>query len=232
MGKEHLRRTAMTVRLLAFVEGPTEEKFIKEIVAPELAVRNVFITPTTPGRKRSQGGVQRWARIRRELLRYLKEDEKRFVTTMFDFYGMPTDWPGRDSICSGAPNRKAPTVENAILDDIAGAMGNAFNRERFVPYVQMYEFEALLFSNPDILGKVVPEQDITRDLKNIVGTFQTPEEIDDDPNTAPSKRILQLSQQYQKVLHGSVAAKLIGLNLMRRKCPHFAAWLTKLESLG
>jgi len=88
----------MIDRVLAFVEGPTEEEFIKRIVAPVLIARDVSITATTPGRKRSQGGVRPWAGIRVELLRYLKEDTNRYVTTMFDYYGMPSDWPGRDSV--------------------------------------------------------------------------------------------------------------------------------------
>jgi hypothetical protein len=221
----------VTVWVLAFVEGPTEEKFVREIIAPELAGRGVFITATTPGRKRFHGGVQHWARIRKELLRYLKEDKNRYVTTMFDYYGMPTDWPGRDFDRGAASGQKATAVEGAMLDDIAAGMGKAFNRPRFIPYIQMYEFEALLFSNTDILGKVVPEQDVTRHLQEIAKGFKTPEEIDDNPNTAPSKRIRKLIERYQKVPDGILAAQRTGLSLMRQKCPHFAEWLTKLESL-
>ena len=221
----------MTGRVLAFVEGQTEEKFIREIVASALISRNVFITATTPGRKRSQGGVRSWnGGIRAELLRYLKEDTNKYVTTMFDYYGMPIDWPGRDLACRQVYCRKAATVENAMLEDISNAMGNAFDRQRFIPYVQMHEFEALLFSAPDILGKIASEQDIAHDLQSIADSFRTPEEIDDDPHSAPSKRILQLSQRYQKVLHGNIAAQQIGLPLMRKKCPHFGEWMARLES--
>ncbi|MCK4547834.1 MAG: DUF4276 family protein [Candidatus Eisenbacteria sp.] len=222
----------MMVRALAFVEGATEEKFIKEIIAPELGAREVFIRATTPGRKRSQGGMQPWARIRRELLRYLKEDTNRFVTTMFDYYGMPTDWPGRGSARRQAHDQKAATVEDAILKDISGAMGDAFDERRFIPYVQMHEFEALLFSDPAILGRVVSEEGIADNLQSIADEFPSPEEIDDGPNTAPSKRILATCKQYQKVLHGNIAAQRIGLARMRQKCRHFAEWLTRLESLG
>ena len=221
----------MTVRVLAFLEGPTEEKFIREIIAPELEGRSVFITPTTPGRKRLHGGVQHWNRIRKELLRYLKEDKNRYVTTMFDYYGMPSDWPGRDLDRRGTSGRKATAVESAMLKDIAADMGKAFDRQRFIPYIQMYEFEALLFSNTDILGKVVPEQDVTRHLQEIAKDFKTPEEIDDNPNTAPSKRIRKLIKKYQKVPDGILAAQRIGLTVIRQECPHFAEWLAKLESL-
>ncbi|MCP4695542.1 MAG: DUF4276 family protein [Gammaproteobacteria bacterium] len=222
----------MIARVLIFAEGQTEEKFIREIVASALIARNVFITATTPGRKRSQGGVRPWAGIRKELLRYLKEDTARYVTTMFDYYGMPTDWPGRDVAGHQAHSQKAVTVENAMLEDISGAMGNAFDQQRFIPYVQMHEFEALLFSAPDILGKAASERNITHDLQAIADSFRTPEEIDDTPHSAPSKRILRLSRQYQKVLHGSIAAQRIGLPLMRQKCPHFGEWQMRLELLG
>jgi hypothetical protein len=222
----------MTVRILAYVEGPTEEKFIRTIVAPNLLARNVFVTATTPGRRRRQGGVQSWARTRKELLRYLKEDEGRFVTTMFDYYGMPTDWPGRDAAGSQTHFQKAATVEDAVLNDIVAAMGDAFNQQRFIPYVQMHEFEALLFSDPNTLGEVIPEQGIQRALADIASSFSTPEEINDDPATAPSKRIVALCRQYQKVLHGSIAAERIGLPLIRLECPHFNEWLTSLESRG
>jgi hypothetical protein len=223
----------MTARVIAFVEGQTEEKFIREIVAPALMARDIAITATTPGRKRSVGGVQPWTRVIRELLRFLKEDTNRHVTTMFDYYGLPTDWPGSDDAPHLGHSQKALTVENAMLSEISGAMGNAFDVQRFIPYVQMHEFEALLFSSPEILGKIIPEQDIANDLQSIADSFQTPEEINDDPHSAPSKRILRLSQrQYQKVLHGNIAAKEIGLSLMRQECPHFREWLSRLESLG
>ncbi len=222
----------MTSRVLALVEGQTEEKFIKGIVAPALIARNVSIIATTPGRKRSQGGVRLWGGIRVELLRYLKEDTNRYATTMFDYYGMPIDWPGRDLARHQAHRQKATTVESAMLEDISEAMGSTFNRKRFIPYIQMHEFEALLFSAPSILGKVISEQDIACDLQGIADSFQTPEEIDDGSRSAPSKRILQLSQQYQKVLHGSIAAWQIGLPFMRQKCPHFGEWLEKLELSG
>ena len=220
----------MTFRALAFVEGQTEEKFIKEIIAPVLVAKDIFIVATTPGRKRSQGGAQSWDPIRRELIRYLKEDRDRFVTTMFDYYGMPTNWPGRDAAGRKPFNLKAATIEDAMMDDLAKAMGSAFNRQHFIPYVQMHEFEALLFCDPDALGRVIPDQNITDDLQRIATKFSTPEEINDDPDTAPSKRIIRLAPKYQKVLHGSIAARKIGVDLMRGKCRHFNDWLNRLES--
>ena len=220
------------IRVLAFVEGPTEEKFIKEMVAPELWSRDIIIVVTTPGRRRLQGGVQTWARARKELLRYLKEDHERYVTTMFDYYGMPSRWPGRAQARSVAYPRRATTVEDAMASNISVAVENSFHSKRFIPYVQMHEFEALLFSKPDTLGTVIQKPGATEALKSIASEFSTPEEINDNRRKAPSKRILSISKRYQKVLHGNIAAQRIGLNAMRQACPHFNEWLTKLESLA
>jgi hypothetical protein len=220
------------IRVLAFVEGPTEEKFIRELIAPGLWSRGIIIVATTPGRKRLQGGVQTWPRARNELLHYLKEDQERYVTTMFDYYGMPSRWPGRAQARSVAYPHRATTVEDAMASNISVTMGNSFHSKYFIPYVQMHEFEALLFSKPDTLGTVIHKPGATEALKSIASEFSTPEEIDDNPRKAPSKRILSISRQYQKVVHGNIASQRIGLDVMRHACPHFNQWLTKLESLA
>ncbi len=220
-------------RVIAYVEGPTEEKFIKDTVAPLFWPKKIFIQATTPGRERFQGGVQAWSRIRGDLLRYLKEDPARRLTTMFDYYRMPTDWPGRESDNAVAYTEKAITVEQAMADDIFKEMGTSFNRQRFIPYVQMHEFEALLFSKPDVLAGVIQEPKATGALQTIANKFPTtPEEIDDNPQTAPSKRILGIFPGYQKVLHGNIVAQRIGLEIIRGRCPHFNQWLCALETLA
>ena len=84
----------MTARVIALVEGPTEEKFVRELLAPELGPGGVSIVATTYGRPRIQGGVPAWKKVERELGALLKQDVRRHVTTMFDYYGLPRDWPG------------------------------------------------------------------------------------------------------------------------------------------
>ena len=77
---------------------------------------------------------------------------------------------------------------------------------RFIPYVQMYEFEGLLFSDTLALAKGVNQGRLVDRFKIIRDQFDTPEEINDSPETAPSKRILNLFPEYDKPLHGSLAA--------------------------
>ena len=131
---------------------------------------------------------------------------------------------------------KADVVEQAIRNGIAVSLGSDAGRIRFIPYVQMHEFEALLFADPELLGDVVSRDTtarrVTRQIEQIADAFGTPEEIDDDPTTAPSKRIRTLAPHYQKVTDGNIAARRIGLHKMRLECPHFAGWLQRLEALG
>lgn len=224
------------MRVLAVVEGPTEERFVKDMLADRLGRREVYITARKPGHPSRQGGVPPWPKLERELVGLLKEDRDRHVTTMFDYYRMPGRWPGREEAQAKPYSERAIAVERAMLHRIVEALGGDPRRVRFVPYVQMHEFEALLFSNPQLLAKVVLGSRHTgrvpQELERIAAAFGTPEEIDDDPNMAPSKRILALAPRYQKVIDGNLAAREIGLATMRRKCPHFADWLGRLEALG
>ena len=226
----------MTARVIALVEGPTEEMFVKSVLAPTLGQQGVFVSATTSGHPRNQAGVPAWARAKRELLRLLKEDSGRNVTTMFDYYGMPAKWPGRDAASGQPHSEKASTVERRIKERIAESMDVDPGQIRFIPYVQMHEFEALLFSAPGILAEVVSRDArphrVSIALERIAESFETPEEIDDSYTTAPSKRILAVEPQYQKVTDGNLAATRIGLDIMREKCPHFNGWLSKLEALG
>ena len=102
---------------------------------------------------------------------------------------------------------------------------------RFIPYVAMHEFEALLFSDCATFGKSIDREDIVSDLERIRRAFANPEEIDDTPMGAPSKRIVHLVDGYNKPVYGNVAALNIGVETMRRECPHFSKWLDALEGM-
>ena len=100
---------------------------------------------------------------------------------------------------------------------------------RFVPYVVMHEFEGLLFSDPDRFAQSLGKPDLTSGFQAIRAEFQTPEDINDSPDTAPSKRVLNLYQGYQKPLMGTLAMEEIGLDTVRGACPLFDAWIAVLE---
>ena len=110
-------------------------------------------------------------------------------------------------------------------------MGVDFDSRRFVPYLTMHEFEALLFSDCDRFGAAIGRPELSRRLQRIRNSFETPEEIDESPNRAPSKRIEALYPGYQKPLLGILAALDIGLQGIRAECPHFSGWVSHLEEL-
>ena len=103
---------------------------------------------------------------------------------------------------------------------------------RFLPYIQVHEYEALLFSDPDGFAEGIGQQELSSQFHAIREECGNPEEIDDDPNTAPSNRITACHPRYSKVIDGTLAAQQVGLAAMRAECPHFREWLEKLAALS
>ena len=132
----------------------------------------------------------------------------------------------------GWPFRGRPVrLSDLLLADVCGQMGGSFNPDRFVPYVMMHEFEAMLFSDCDAFARGIGSPHLAPRFQAIRDGFASPEEIDDSPVTAPSKRIATLVPAYQKPTQGLLAIQQIGLATIRAQCPHFRAWLERLESL-
>ena len=212
-------------RLLVHAEGQTEESFVNAVLAPHLyeqGFRSVDVLLL--------GGIGSWKAARQDIVDHLKEDPNSFATTMVDYYGMPASWPGRKAGSGLAATGKAKAVEDALAKDVGTTMGPRFDGRRFIPYVAMHEFEALLFSDCARFGKAIGRPQLAPRFQQIRDDFLTPEEIDDFPKTAPSKRVVALVPGYRKPLFGTLAAQGIGLCRMRRECPHFADWLARLEA--
>jgi Domain of unknown function (DUF4276) len=110
-------------------------------------------------------------------------------------------------------------------------MGKNFDVSRFVPFVVMHEFEALLFSDCAAFSSAISRPDARSRFEQIRRGLATPEEINDSPATAPSKRIIRVVPEYDKVRLGASAILEIGLPKIRQECPHFDAWITRLENL-
>ena len=234
------RRLDTVVRLLIHVEGETEESFVNEVLRPHLHGRGYSVVSARimgNARQRTRrGGIRSWPSVRKDIMNHLKEDSGSIASTMVDYHGLPRDerggWPGRDVAGSKrAFERRASTVEEALLEDIKQAMGGSFNTNRFVPYVMMHEFEAMLFSDCDGFARGIGRTDLASEFQRIRDTFDSPEEIDDLPDTVPSRRIRALVPRYQKPLMGSLAALEIGLEAIRAACPHFRSWMERLECL-
>lgn len=220
----------MTKRALVLVEGQTEERFVKDILGPAFWNRDLYLYPTILVTKRVKdgpnfkGGVTRFARFENDLRRLLRAGGA-VVTTMLDHYGLPTDFPGMNTLPNGTPRQRVEHVERAIRD----YFGSPAN---FVPFLALHEYEAWLFASAEALPGVMNDPAKQADIEVIRHSVSTPEEINDDPESAPSRRILRLFPSYRKVAHGTIAAGRIGLERIRTECPHFNDWLATLEDFA
>jgi hypothetical protein len=223
-------------RLLVHVEGETEEAFVNEVLAPHLygcGFTKVGARLIGNARLRERrGGIRGWPSVRKDIIRHLQEDEGAASATFVDFYALPANgdgaWPGRLAANGASFEDKAGLVELGVSEDIEQALG-AYVGTRFIPYVVMHEFEGLLFSDPAALGRGIGRTDLVPHFQNIRDEFGSPEEINDSPTTAPSKRIVAVVPGYQKPLYGTLAALEIGLTKMRSECPLFDGWIARLE---
>lgn len=226
-------------RLLVHVEGQTEESFVNELLQRHLCGRGfTSVSARIIGNARQRahrGGIRAWSAVKNDIVRHLKEDQGCIATTMVDYYGLPQvgdkAWPGRADAASLSVANRAITVESAILDDLRLEMGADFDTRRFVPFVVMHEYEGLLFSDCSDFANAIGQKKLGDRFQEIRDQFATPEEIDDSPQTAPSKRIEKLIPGYEKPLYGTLAALEIGLDKIRNACPHFQRWISNLESL-
>jgi Domain of unknown function (DUF4276) len=220
------------------VEGSSEETFVNDVLVKHFAALNIFVSARKIktgwdriNNKPAKGGLLKYIKFRNDVLRWIQSDNGRantFYTSFIDLYAFPKDdeSPYTAQIQSIVdPYQKIAALENAI--------GQNINHPNFIPYVQLHEFEALLLVEPDRLLTMYPDGQtgITR-LKRDIGNTN-PEEINESPQTAPSKRIIQYLPNYegQKAQVGPLVAEDIGLNLLRQKCPHFNEWINKLENI-
>ena len=223
----------MPIRLNFIVEGQTEETFVNQTLSPHLADLTVYararcVMTSQKGGFKYRGGLSSYAQAKADVARWMNEDqnfEARF-TTMFDLYALPEDFPGYEvAMRERDPYVRVERLEDALYDDISDW--------RFVPYIQLHEFEALLFADPTKLNEQFECDSTAFERLVEVSERCNPELIDDGSDTAPSKRIISEIPEYKhsKASAGPIVARQIGLTVLRAKCTHFSAWLDKLEAL-
>lgn len=214
-------------RVYVLVEGQTEEAFLNEVMVRPYAEKGVYLTPivvnTSSGHK---GGLSSYFKVKPQIERLCKRDPAAYVTTIFDFYALPTDFPGKSNLLTLGfvdGNAKVTYLEEHLAD--------AIGQRNFIPYLMLHEFEALLFTDVEAFTEWTDDDGVLDPLRRICETT-APEDINDSPFTAPSKRILSVMPEYQKTVHGPLIASVIGLDAMRGACPHFHDWLNKLDALS
>lgn len=223
-------------RLYLFAEGQTEQAFGSLVLAPHLAQRGVYlarprlIAHARKHGKTHRGGLRGFRPMQNDIQRCLREDPGCGVrfTTMVDLYGLPRDFPKMDT---AAKLRDMPYERVRALED---AWAEATGDGRFIPHLQLHEFEAYLFTSVATLCNYLGDERPMRPLERIARAHASPELIDDGRDTAPSKRIQKHLPAYgaMKSSAGPQSAARIGLDAIRAACPHFGRWLERLEQLG
>ena len=224
----------MTTKLNFIVEGQTEEAFVNRTLHPYLEQRSIIATARSlltsiRNGYEYRGGLTGYEQAKRDITDWMNEDRlgEQWFTTMFDLYKLPHDFPGyNDAALPSDPYQRVSILEAALSDDIADS--------RFIPYIQLHEFEALLLADPAKLDLYFYEyEDGIARLVEMAEGFDSPELIDDGDVSAPSKRIIGEIREYEywKASAGPIVADEIGLDTLRIRCKHFGEWLAKLEDL-
>ncbi len=215
------------IRVKVFVEGQTEETFVRDVLAPAFAYKEIYFTPILAQTSRGhKGGIVSYGKVKHQIERLCKEDQQAWVTTMIDYYGLPTDFPE-------LINNQAQQVDIQVrIERLEQAFGLDINQPNFLANFIVHEYEALLFCQPEKFIDWIDDEAPIKKLLAIKAEFKTPELINNSPQTAPSKRILAAIPAYKKTLHGPLIAADIGLDSMRQQCPHFHSWLQRIEALA
>ena len=202
------------IRLAIVVEGETEERFVKEALTGHLFRFDVAPVPIIAGRSiNAERLAAEMSNLRRNFDR---------VTSLVDFYGF-----------RGKGTDTPDLLERRVSDAIQARIGRPPDSSLIFPYVQLHEFESLLFTDVGAFTSVPGSTNQLIDrLRAIRSNFATPEDINDNYATAPSRRITSEFPGYSKVVHGPEIIADIGLETIREECPRFNGWLSRLESLG
>lgn len=211
--------------LSVICEGHSENEFVDFILRPFFNSKGFqcYAFKIT----QSDGGLSNYSQYKNDILKCVF-DENTIVTSLIDFYALPSNFPGfAESKGIRDKTDRVKYLENAIEEDIKTSQRKQFNN--LLPYIQLHEFEAFTFS--DIVGFDALFENTQADfisLNKIIADFPNPEDINNSPLTAPSKRLLNHIPRYNKIVDGNLIILEIGLDKVRLKCPRFNNWIESL----
>ena len=216
----------MNNKLVFIVEGKSEVQFVEDKLIPYLYSKGIALgwslraqTINTNVKQQKKGGVGSYQKFKNDLIRTAHNDESVFVTTLVDFFRLPSDFP-----CFTDNSNMINEIESAIRNDLEDDIPS----NHFFPYIQRHEFEALMFANVDGFRMVVDDERQIEELSVIVNSYKNPEDINGGPDTAPSKRLSNIFP-YNKVLHGEFIMGEISVDEIRSRCPRFDMWIENIE---
>lgn len=218
-------------KIIILAEGQTESGFAKAVLAPYFLNYGILLESTIVSTKivksgpNFKGGITSYRKFKKEIMNLLGDSSAKAITTMIDYYGLPTTFPGHST---------KNTFSNCYkrVKYLEEELKKSINNKRFVPYLQLHEFESLLFSSPKdiditLFGKERKKSPISKARSD----FKSPEEINDNPTTCPSRRIINTYPNYEKVLQGQMISQDIGIEKIMQECKHFANWIEKIKKV-
>jgi hypothetical protein len=205
-------------------EGQTEEGFVNEILRPYFNTHQIYdvrpiLMTTSKGHK---GGDVKYDRLRFNINTLLRREHDILVTTFIDFFRLKSDFPKFEA---------AQSIQNKMdrVDFLEQALTDAIDDSRFIPYIQLHEFEGLLFASKDgfeWLPDLKPQN--LEILLRAVDEKENPEELNDGELTAPSKRLERLIDGFDKPFHGSIIAAENKIEPVLNRCQRFSNWVKTL----
>jgi len=212
-------------RLIIVCEGQTEQSFCQNVLSPYFLSKGIVVE--APTIKHSHGGIVPWETLKHQLVEHLHEGDA-VVTMLIDFYRIKDSYqfPGWEE---AKTIKDSQDKMNGLFQDMLNDMPEEL-MNRFVPYIQLHEFEGLLFS--DICAfrnNFMPAECDFDAIQSAIDEFENPEDINNKPETAPSSRLMSAVAGYDKVLYGTILAEETGLGTIRSKCPLFNSWIERIE---
>ena len=222
------------LEVIVFAEGPTEERFIKQVVAPALLGLQIYLKPQLLNTSQSgRGGALSIDRFLRNARNTLRQKPDTTLSSFIDLYGLDTDFPEfENSKKLNDVHQRVTHLEQALHSAVIAHIG--CRPERFLPHIQPYEYEGLLFSDVTALAGTEPSwSKALVSLQEVRSMYESPEHVNDSYETKPSKRLENLLHpKYKKTTHGPRAAARISLETIERECAHFRGWMDRLRGLA
>lgn len=214
------------------MRGPNRTGILQPNLFPnhDGVVHTIRVANSHKGGVAHRGGVRKYHPIKKDVLIKLREHKRPgvFFTSMIDLYRLPADFPDKQN------NNLNPQYPIDFTKLLEKAFGNDINDKRFVPYLQLYEYETLLFANIESFRYSFEDcDDQIKQLQKIVDSVQSIEHINDGPQTAPSKRVINIFPEYEglKTTAGVDIAEYTGMRVLQEKCSHFNHWIQTLKGL-
>ena len=215
-------------RSVFIVEGEPEESFVNNVLKPYFCSEGIYNAIQCFKTKHSNGGISKYSYIKEDILNIIYERDV-VVTTMIDFYRLPSGFPGYKELTKlQSHQEQVALLETRLKEDIEQSQNRKF--DNLFPYIQLHEFEALVFSSVKGIDSLFETTEVDyKGLTDVIQEFSNPEDINNHPDTAPSRRLKKLIPGYNKVIHGIGIIQEIGMTTLLAKCPRFAHWINNIK---